>query len=205
MWSYYGRKSKIIKHYPAPVHDKIIEPFAGTAVYSLHNDNWKRDVLIIEKYKTLIDIWEYLQEATPSDILALPDTLVHGMDIRSFTSLSEPELSLMGFWINHGSTVPKRTVMKWAAKPGYWGRTKQRIADSLHKIKHWEIVRGDFSDASEKSQRGILTRLINTAVSITFAEIRTLTIYYLRNGANQDRGRLLCAKTVNLTGWILCH
>ena len=35
MWGYYGSKSKIASMYPKPMYDKIIEPFAGTAQYSL--------------------------------------------------------------------------------------------------------------------------------------------------------------------------
>jgi site-specific DNA-adenine methylase len=38
MFSYYGSKSKIVKYYPCPAHDKIIEPFAGSARYSLLNN-----------------------------------------------------------------------------------------------------------------------------------------------------------------------
>ena len=51
MWSYYGRKSKFINLYPKPKHNIIIEPFAGTAVYSLHEENWKNDVILIEKIR----------------------------------------------------------------------------------------------------------------------------------------------------------
>ncbi len=35
MFSYYGSKSKIVKHYPPPEYDTIIEPFAGSARYAL--------------------------------------------------------------------------------------------------------------------------------------------------------------------------
>lgn len=35
MWSYYGSKANVIGWYPPPMHDKIIEPFAGTARYAL--------------------------------------------------------------------------------------------------------------------------------------------------------------------------
>jgi len=35
MWSYYGSKSKVVKHYPKPKYDLIIEPFAGAAWYSV--------------------------------------------------------------------------------------------------------------------------------------------------------------------------
>ena len=35
----YGRKKQIVKCYPDPNFDSIIEPFAGSAAYSLHEDN----------------------------------------------------------------------------------------------------------------------------------------------------------------------
>ena len=60
MWSYYGRKTKVVKYYPVPRYDTIIEPFAGTAVYSLHQDNWKKNVILIEKYDIIVNIWKYL-------------------------------------------------------------------------------------------------------------------------------------------------
>ena len=74
MWSYYGRKSKLVHLYPEPKHDTIIEPFAGTAVYSLYQENWKRNVIIRDVNPQIIRLWKWLQnEATPDDILSLPD------------------------------------------------------------------------------------------------------------------------------------
>lgn len=35
MFSYYGSKSKIVNYYPPPKENIIIEPFAGSARYSL--------------------------------------------------------------------------------------------------------------------------------------------------------------------------
>ena len=45
MFYYYGRKKQIAKCYPKPNFNTIIEPFAGSAAYSLHNDNWKKNML----------------------------------------------------------------------------------------------------------------------------------------------------------------
>ena len=44
MFYYYGRKKRIVKYYPKPTHDTIIEPFAGCydpytrVIYNLHTD-----------------------------------------------------------------------------------------------------------------------------------------------------------------------
>ena len=137
MFSYYGRKSKVIKYYPHPVYDTIIEPFAGTAVYSLFNDNWKKNIILIDKYDVIIRIWKYLQSTTPNDILKLPD--VNNGDelikINGFTTLLQEEKWLIGFSVNNGSGMPKNVAGSFNS----WYRDKKRIANDLYKIKHWKI------------------------------------------------------------------
>ena len=70
MFPYFGRKDRIKKLYPAPKNEKIIEPFAGSAPYSLLY--WEHDITIADKYEIIIEIWKYLQSASKKDILKLP-------------------------------------------------------------------------------------------------------------------------------------
>lgn len=42
MFYYYGRKKQLAKLYPKPNYSVIIEPFAGSAAYSLFDENWKK-------------------------------------------------------------------------------------------------------------------------------------------------------------------
>lgn len=70
MWSYYGAKTNIIDYYPAPKHDKIIEPFAGTARYALKY--FDRDILLVDKYDVIVKIYKWLQKCSPNDIISLP-------------------------------------------------------------------------------------------------------------------------------------
>lgn len=145
MWSYYGRKSKIVSCYPNPKFDTIIEPFAGTAVFSLYKDNWKKNVILVEKDPLLTQLWSYLQKVSKEEIIGLPD-IKQGDDIRSLPICQEQRW-LMGFWINRGSESPKNIVTKWGGKSDYWTKTKQRIADNLYKIKHWRIVNDSYENA----------------------------------------------------------
>ena len=141
MWSYYGRKTKVIDSYPYPIHDKIIEPFAGTAVYSLYNNNWEKDIILLDKYEIVIKTWHYLQNTTREQILSLPE--MHYKDkIDDHQYLSQEEKWLIGFNINGGSSQPKKTTMKF----NVWNRVKFQIADNLYKIKHWDIREGDYHD-----------------------------------------------------------
>ena len=141
MWSYYGRKTKVIDYYPHPIHDKIIEPFAGTAVYSLYNNNWEKDVLLVDKYDIVVKTWKYLQSTTRKQILSLPE-MNYKDKIDDHQYLSQEEKWLIGFNINGGSSQPKKTTMKF----NVWNRVKLQIADNLYKIKHWEIKEGDYRD-----------------------------------------------------------
>jgi len=141
MWSYYGRKSRVVKYYPKPIHDTIIEPFAGTACYSLHENNWEKDVILVDKYDVIIRIWQYLQNSKPEDILKLPD-MFKGDKVDNFKQLIDEEKWLIGFCINRGATQPKKTASNYNS----WNQNKIKIANEIHKIKHWKLICGDYKD-----------------------------------------------------------
>lgn len=143
MWSYYGSKSKIVKHYSAPKFDSIYEPFGGTARYSLLYW-WIPNIVVGDSYKVVMDIWRFLQKANAKDILDTPD-VENGENIEKYRSLLAPELySLMGFCINNGSAVPKHTA--GTGNFNSWNRDKHNIAKNLFKIRHWTFVDWDYRE-----------------------------------------------------------
>lgn len=138
MFSYYGSKSKVIDLYPSPRYDRIIEPFAGSARYSL---KWfDRDILLIDKYEVIIKIWHYLQQASPKDILGLPEP-EYKDNIRSY-NLSEGELLLLSFLTARGVQTPKYIVQKFSDI----AEAKKNIASQLFKVRHWVIKFGSYED-----------------------------------------------------------
>jgi len=139
MFSYYGSKSKIVDYYPPPKFSKIIEPFAGSARYSLKY--WQNDVLLLDKYPVIISIWNYLIKATKADILKLPDVKV-GEKIDNFSYLSREEKWLIGFCINSGSAQPKKTAKDFNS----WPESKITIANNIDKIKHWKAIVGSYEE-----------------------------------------------------------
>ena len=141
MFSYYGSKSKIVNYYPPPKYDKIIEPFAGSARYSLKY--WQNDITLIDKYDIIIDIWMYLKNASKNDILKLP-ILEIGEDIRNI-KLSKEEIPFMRYFIGQGLSAPQWKVSSYCTKSTQASNIK-RIADNLFKIKHWKIKQGDYID-----------------------------------------------------------
>lgn len=141
MFSYYGRKSKTAGLYPQPKKEIIIEPFAGAAAYSLHENNWEKQVKIVDKYEVVINIWKYLQGSKPEDILSLPD-FKKGDKISKHTQLIKEERDLIGFCINRGNSTPVRQASNY----NNWDKDKVRIASDLYKIAHWDIIHGSYRD-----------------------------------------------------------
>lgn len=134
MFSYYGSKSKIIHLYPEPQHDLIIEPFAGSARYSLRY--WQRDVILCDKYHVITDVWKWLQKCSPKDLDALP--LLRAGDKLEDYDLSDEERNYLGFVISEGVSSPRKTVTQRAAKKVNY--KIQNTKNILHKIRHWKIV-----------------------------------------------------------------
>jgi site-specific DNA-adenine methylase len=143
MFSYYGSKSKIVNYYPTPKHKRIIEPFAGSARYSLRF--WQNDILLVDKYETVVTVWHYLQQASKKDILGLPK-MVAGMELNKM-DLSDGERLLLGFFAGQGSLEPRNKVSTMAEHS--FNTTPNRyknIADNLDKIRHWKIICDDYKN-----------------------------------------------------------
>src|SRR6185369_4284263 len=107
MWSYYGAKTNIVHLYPKPMHDKIIEPFAGTARYALRY--FEKEILLVDKYHVITDIWKWLQQCSPADITSLP-RFKAGDNINDFTYDCDEQRYLVGFLVGFGLTDPRKTA-----------------------------------------------------------------------------------------------
>lgn len=141
MFSYYGSKSKIVNYYPVPKHSKIIEPFAGSAKYSLKY--FDREILLVDKYEPIIKLWNWLQQCSANDITKLP-ILKQGDDIRKIEGLCEEERILLGYGAQAGVAIFGNTVTEAGTRN--MKTMFRNIADNLHKIKHWQIRLGDYND-----------------------------------------------------------
>jgi site-specific DNA-adenine methylase len=128
--------------YPKPKHGLIIEPFAGSARYALKY--FDRDVILIDKFWQIVDVWKFLQQASENDILSLP-VLSAGESLKDekFNSLIAAEKLLIGFQIARGNYWSVNKPQKFNS----WESDKIEIAKQLYKIRHWEIKLGDYHDS----------------------------------------------------------
>jgi hypothetical protein len=146
MWSYYGTKKRLAKYYPKPQYDVIVEPFAGAGQYSLFGDNWKKEVILVDKYELIVNLWKWLINVSEDEILSLP-ILQENDTLDNYPNLSQESKNLIGFYINKGSACPKKKVKKFN---GWHENRKQEIANNLKKIRHWKVFYSDYKNIPNK-------------------------------------------------------
>lgn len=151
-WRYYGGKWRNAPHYPPPEHDTIVEPFAGAAGYSLRH--YRKRVILVDKSPVSAGIWRYLISVSAAEVLSLPN-IPDGGTVDDCDMPQEARW-LAGFWCNSGAASPRKSPSKWASRGGNvrnWGgwneRSRRRIASQVGKIRHWQIIEGDYTAAPD--------------------------------------------------------
>jgi hypothetical protein len=148
LFPFYGSKWRDSRRYPVPHNGVVVEPFAGSAGYSLWHAPEK--VLLYDADPIIVGVWDYLIRVSASEVLALPDLEVG----QSTDDLTVPQEArwLIGFWLNRGSAQPKRTRTAYSARTDrqqlVWGeRARQRIAGDVEKVRRWRITHASYENA----------------------------------------------------------
>jgi hypothetical protein len=149
--NYYGSKVANAHRYPAPIHDMIVEPFAGGAGYSLLH--WQKRVILVDLDPAIVGVWRYLIDTTPDEIMALP-LIEPGQDVRELGCSGGGRLLIS--WCLNQLAHPARHMSSWAVyhtKRGaacYWGnRRRKQAALIAGRVKHWQIFAGSYADAPD--------------------------------------------------------
>lgn len=144
LFSYFGSKFRSAGRYPAPRHSTIIEPFAGSAGYSLNFAD--KNIVLYDLDSRVIDIWNYLITTKELDFIGLPSKL---WKLDEVPGLSETEKLLIGSWLDKGTTLNRSKRTEWSLKAptSHWGDSiKFRIASQLKYIRHWKAYCGSYED-----------------------------------------------------------
>jgi len=192
MFSYFGSKSKLAKLYAEPTYDSIIEPFAGSARYSLLY--WEKDIQLYDINTQVIAVWHYLQQASVNDILQLPILKV-GDHIDDF-DLSDAEKWLIGFELCRGKAVPRKVVSKFSD----WESARTRIANNLHKIKHWHISLGDYADIPNQKATWFIDPpyILDDATGMNYVHShKTIDYNFLAEWIKERQGQVITAAGTN--------
>lgn len=134
-FSFFGSKFRVAKYYPQPFHNLIIEPFCGSAGYSLNYPH--HEIRLYDLDPLIYWLWEYLIKVKESEILSLPNIVDH---VDEHILIPEQKW-LIGFNLNKATTRPRKSATDWAKESsGFWSKElKTRIASQLKWIRHWKI------------------------------------------------------------------
>jgi hypothetical protein len=157
MFSYYGSKWRLSPAYPPPLHSVIIEPFAGSACYSLLHGAAAANPLfrppevhLYDKNEKVCMVWQYLIGASEYEIMALP---LLRPDEQIPVSLPQEARYLLGFWTTKGSSTPSTKMAKTENNQfGHWSANiRRRVADQVKYIEHWTITHRCYSEIEDRT------------------------------------------------------
>jgi site-specific DNA-adenine methylase len=144
---YYGSKYRLARHYDAPRHKTVIEPFAGGAAYSLHY-HW-HDVRLYDLNEKVCAVWDYVIRASPDEIRSLP--LIGSHESVDDFNIAQEAKWLIGWWLASAIASPRSVRTPWSRghmlkRPGStWTHQKrEQIAQTSELIKHWKIENASY-------------------------------------------------------------
>ena len=144
LFKWFGSKWLSSKTLPAPIHETIFEPYAGSAGYSLRYHDHK--VVIFERDPNLLALWAFLIQAKQSDILEIPTGVEVGVDIRTL-GLSKGQALLLKHWQRTNNVGDCWTISPWGNLPGQWtSNTKARVSEEVELVSHWKIAEPSYDD-----------------------------------------------------------
>ena len=140
-FSYYGSKWTGSRHYGAPRHDLVIEPFAGSAGYSTR---WAcRNVRLYDVSQDIYDLWSWLIGCSADDLTKIPDSFEGFSEVMS---LSRGPQLLVRFWVSKGRVEASKKLSPWyfqyrnAEDCRVWGASvKRRIIRQKPILDRWSI------------------------------------------------------------------
>jgi len=134
MFPYFGSKRRAAYRYPEPEYSTVIEPFAGSASYSLHHRPEK--VIAVEYDRRVFELWQRLLELRetppPPEIGTRTEDLFHMLLTYSEHALTSKYM-----------TVTSRMVRDWNA-------IHRRILEESRYVRGaFTFLQGSYEDAPD--------------------------------------------------------
>jgi hypothetical protein len=117
-----------------------MEPFAGSAAYSVYHAQHIDHAILIDADARLVDLWHEIQQMTEADV----DLIGKQLDQERFTHRL---LAGMPGGTQMRSNADSHSVTPRMRKD--WPTVSVRIKRALPHIKTWEIIHGSYHDAPD--------------------------------------------------------
>lgn len=209
LFKWFGSKWNIAKHYPAPKYSKVIEPYAGSAGYSLRH--YTRRVHLAERNLYVYRLWRWLiNVANEAMIREIPINLKVGTDIKDI-GLNYGQELLLKHWQRTNNVGTCWTISPWGNSPGQWtANTRARVASEVQFIKHWKLISDDARDVFTDTQhRAVCTWFIDPPYEYNYDYGEPVRWYRLLSERIKEncKGQVIvceavCPKTKRIPDWL---
>jgi len=140
-FAYYGAKHRLAPHYPPPRYNTIIEPFAGSAAYSIRWATDSTKVILYEADEQVVELWHRVQNITPKQLDEITEHIAN--DIHT----TDPLVAALGGGSGLHATLSGLTRKITPRMREGWPNIRRRIERSTNRIKNWEINHGSYEQA----------------------------------------------------------
>lgn len=202
LFKLFGSKWSASKYYPTPEYDTIVEPFAGSAGYSLRH--YQKSVRIAESNTHVYNLWNWLiNDAKEDDIRSIPLNIPEGTDIREL-GMTDGQNLLLKNWQRTNNVGNCWTISPWGNKPGQWTEnTRSRVAEQSQCIKHWNV----YKNSSEVFDNTENTWFVDPPYLYNYNYKTTVDFESLGKTCNSLLGQVIvceatCPKTQQVPGWL---
>lgn len=212
-FSYFGSKYRLSKKYHEPTKNVLIEPFAGSACYSLHYPH--KQVKLFDKYGVICSIWDYLIHVSENEFLNLP-LIDFDKPVDDYNICQEAKY-LIGFWLMSTSTSPglkhtsrsikliqgghltTRTVnnqkITTTEKPtnfsSWTEKNKIKIASQLQYIRHWTIENKSYDQIDNQNATWFIDPPYQIAGKSYKESSKNINFNHLGEWAKQRYGEII--------------
>ncbi len=204
-FSYFGSKYRIAKNYPKPFCDTIIEPFAGSAGYSLLYPD--KEVILYDNYEPVVMLWDYLIKVKKDEILALPlDKNGHAFCKEhpvSECNISLEAKILIGFWLTESQTSSSRYPLSKSRGGNWTAKKREMIANQLDYIRHWKVENKSYDEIDSQIE---CTWFVDPPYSQAGKRYRNNNINYqhLGNWCKEKQGQVIVCEQSG-ANWLEFH
>lgn len=138
-FAYFGAKHRFARYYPPPRYQRIVEPFAGAAGYSVYWATPEHKVTLIDSDPLVVSMWKQLQQANVKEVLDEAEAQLTEDRITS------PFIYSIGGGLTRvkpGGAAKASTMMV-----SMWPGIRRRIEATLPMIREWNIYLMDYREA----------------------------------------------------------
>jgi len=149
-FGYFGSKWRMTPKYPVQPRpgDVIVEPFAGSACYTVRNLHIIREAHLFDVDENIAMAWDFLTHATKQDILDLP-IMCKGEMVADVAGHLSPEAQVfLGFRAWAGCRPAKR-VTSFGQKQ--WNEsTRAKMAAYAHLLRKITFTQASYADIPDR-------------------------------------------------------